>query len=75
MANYKNLKPGQIVNMRELAQAALDNWDLDEMRPASVQYLEWQAAHGDEEFEISEVTARSFRDEWDMLSEYAGSAA
>lgn len=29
------MNAGQIVNMKELAQAALDNWDLNEMRPAS----------------------------------------
>lgn len=68
------MNAGQIVNMKELAQEALDNWDLNEMRPASVAYLEYQAKWGDEEYEISEVTARSFRDEWDMLSEYASSA-
>lgn len=68
------MNAGQIVNMKELAQAALDNWDLNEMRPASVAYLEYQVKWGDEEYEISEVTARSFRDEWDMLSEYASSA-
>ena len=68
------MNAGQIFNMRELAQEALDNWDLDEMRPASVAYLEHQVRFGDEVFLITETTARSFRDEWDMLSEYATSA-
>jgi hypothetical protein len=74
MANFKNLRPGQIINMKELAQAALENWDLSETRPSEVKYLEFQAANGDENFELSETTARSFRDEWDLISEYARSS-
>lgn len=68
------MKAGQIFNMRTLAQDALDNWDVDEMRPSEIAYLEHQVNFGDEEYEIDEVTARSFRDEWDMLSEYSSSA-
>lgn len=60
--------------MRELAQAALDNWDRDAMSESEIAYLEHQAQCGDEEYEIDATTARSFRDEWDMLSEYSKSA-
>ena len=74
MSKFANLKAGQKLNMRELAQAALDNWDKDAMSASEIAYLEHQVAFGDEEYEISEVTARSFRDEWDMLSEYSSSA-
>lgn len=70
----RTLKAGQTFNMKELAQAALDNWDKDEMSASAIAYLEYQAEHGDEAFEISPTDARSFTDEWDMLSEYATSA-
>lgn len=73
MANFNNLKSGQILNMKGLAQAALENWDLKEMMPSEVKYLKWQAVHGDENFVLSETTARSFRDGWDLISEYARS--
>lgn len=67
------MKSGQIFNLRQLAQEALDNWDAEHMTDGEVKYLRHLADTGDEQYEISEVTARSYKDEWDMLAEYAES--
>ena len=75
MSNFQNLHAGQIINMRKLAEEALGNWDTAEMSAGEIAYLEHQVKFGDEEYEISATTARSFRDEWDMLAEYAASSA